>query len=113
MHIHILSDPKTGDTTDVIPFCCDNCHADWCHDNGVKYDGWFGCQEGGDSQEFCAQCGVYCGGGTGENAPCECQTSNIVVNRFLSTEGRKCECGNWLQVPSANLEHLKLKPSTT
>lgn len=111
MHTHYIED-STGDLVDIVPFCCDACHHDWCADNGVPYAGWSGCNEGGDSQEFCASCGVYCGGGTGEDSPCDCQCENIVVNRILSTDGKKCEHGNWIQVPVRFLEHFKFEPQT-
>lgn len=98
MHYHHVK--ENGELVDLVPFCCDSCHRAWCEENGVAYDGWFGCHEGSDSPEFCACCGVYAGGGI----ECDCQCDNVVVNRFRSEHGEKCEHGNWLQVPESYLD---------
>ena len=59
MHIHPIEDDR-GDLVDVVSFCSDFCHRAWCRANNKKYDGWYGCQEGGDGEEFCAHCGEKC-----------------------------------------------------
>ena len=43
-HTFIVSDSK-GQTVDLIPFCSDRCHQQWCQDSGSTYMGWNGCQE--------------------------------------------------------------------
>jgi hypothetical protein len=95
MHVFDIED-ATGDLIDVIPLCSDSCHRDYA---GNEYAGWNGAYES-EFTTYCAQCGVVI---PGEDA-CEHQFANIVVNRFLSDEGEKCEHGNWIQVPAANLE---------
>lgn len=94
MHYHHVED-SSGDLVDLIPLCCDSCHKQYCEAHGLTYGGWNGCNEGGDYSEFCANCGVYAGG----KPECDCQRDNVVVNRFRSEHGEKCDCGNWLQVP--------------
>ena len=54
-HIHLVTD-HNGDTVDIVTFCSDYCHKDWCNVSGVAYDGWYGCQEM-PSPAVCAQCG--------------------------------------------------------
>lgn len=93
MHYHHLT--ERGEVVDLVPFCCDACHRDWCEAEGIAYDGWSGCHEGSDYPEWCASCGTFAGG----TAECDCQRDNILVNRFPSAEGERCECGNWLQIP--------------
>lgn len=34
-----------GELVEVMIFCSDGCHMDWCSSNGVKYGGWNGCHE--------------------------------------------------------------------
>ena len=59
MHIHIIE--HNEDVVDVIPFCSDACHRHWCDANpNYPYDGWSGCNEGGDVEEYCAHCGELC-----------------------------------------------------
>jgi len=99
MHIHCVEDTK-GDVIDVIPFCSDGCHRDYCREHGLAYGGWFGCQEGGDYPEWCAQCGVFAGG----EAECSCQTDNVVVGRFLCDKGEKSEHGHWIQLPASMVD---------
>lgn len=99
MHYHFVEDTK-GDVVDLVSFCCDECHADYCAKNGLRYGGWNGAHEGGDSVEFCMNCGVVAGGGY----ECEHQRDNVIVNRFLSDEGEKCECGHWIQLPTEIVE---------
>ena len=97
MHYHYVTKQwDDNDIEDIVPFCCDSCHRDWCRDNGEKYDGWNGCQEGSDYVEYCANCGVVAGGAY----ICDCQRDNVVVNRILSEHGEQCEHGNWIQLPS-------------
>ncbi len=100
MHIHRVEN-EHGHLEDVIPFCCDNCQRAYCeeHPDIGPYGGWDGCHEGGDSPEWCANCGVWCGG----EAQCEHQLHNVVVNRFLSENGEKCNCGHWVQLPAGRL----------
>ena len=98
MHYHMIED-DTGDLVDIVHFCSDACHRQWCEDNDEKYGGWNGCNEGSDSVEFCDNCGVVAGG----TYECDCQRDNVVVNLFLSEEGEKCEHEHWLQVPACFL----------
>ncbi len=97
MHVHIVENGE-GNVVDAVPFCCDTCHRDWCdkHPDIGPYGGWNGCQEGGDYPEFCANCGVFCGG----ELQCNHQRDNVVVNRFVSDTGEKCQHGNWIQLPA-------------
>lgn len=98
MHYHFINDDR-GELLDIMPFCCDSCHQQWCKENGAEYGGWNGAHESGDYGdylEFCAQCGTVAGG----PYECDCQRDNVVVNRFPSDDGEQCEQhGNWLQVP--------------
>ena len=98
MHYHYMED-ESGDVVDLVPLCSDACHRDWA---GEDYQGWSGCHEGSDSVEFCANCGVVAGG----TYECDCQRDNVVVNRFLSDEGEKCEHGHWLQLPACFLSRV-------
>lgn len=104
MHYHLITD-DTGDVVDLIPFCSDACHQEYCRDHGVPYGGWNGCHEGGDSCEFCANCGVFAGG----TAECECQVRSFVVNRFPSSTGEVCKHGHWLQLPIAHVREFLVK----
>jgi len=95
MHVHYLHDAK-GDVVEIIPFCSDACHQDYCERHpDLKYEGWNGCNEGGDSVEFCAECGVVAGGAY----ECDCQRDNVVVNRIGREHGEQCKHGNWIQLP--------------
>ena len=92
MHYHVVENGP-GNVVDLIPFCSDACHREYCGTHAdLHYDGWNGCQEGGDSVEFCANCGVAAGG----TFACNCQRDNVVVNRFVCADGERCEHGNWL-----------------
>ena len=100
MHYHTVED-ESGDTIDLIPFCSDACNRAYCKQHGLQYQGWYGCHEGSDYPEFCANCGVYAGG----LAPqCDCHAHNVIVNRFPSDTGERCEHGNWIQLPASRLE---------
>lgn len=98
MHEHYIEDSK-GDLTDVVTFCSDSCHRDW-HDvkSRGEYEGWNGSHEGStDYNSYCAQCGVICGCGP---EACDHQRENVLVNRFPTKKGERCEHGNWIQLPS-------------
>lgn len=95
MHYREIDDKK-GDLAELVPFCADSCHREWCYRSNVEYTGWNGAHEGGDSNEYCANCGVIAS--CGEEA-CECQRGNVVVNRFTTEEGEYCEHGNIIQLP--------------
>ena len=97
MHAHYLEDAH-GNLTDAIPFCSDSCHREWCRNASVDYNGWNGAHDSGDSNEYCANCGTIAG--VGEES-CECQESNVIVNRFTTEAGEMCEHGNWIQLPRA------------
>lgn len=99
MHYLHIEDAR-GDVVDLVAFCSDRCHQQWCRGHRVEYGGWNGCQEGPDYPEWCANCGTYAGG----EAECECQRDNVVVNRFLSDDGEKCEHGHWIQLRADMLE---------
>ena len=99
MHIRRLEDAR-GDLADVIPFCSDSCHRDWCQATGTEYAGWDGCHESPDYNSYCAMCGVIAG--CGPDA-CEHQRENLVVNRFVTRDGETCGHGNWIQQPAALL----------
>lgn len=95
MHVHLIEN-GAGNIVDAVPFCSDACHRAYCASHSdLTYGGWHGCQEGGDAVEFCAACGVVCWG-----YDCDCQRDNVVVNRFASDSGEKCEHGNWIQLPA-------------
>lgn len=99
MHYHHVED-AAGDLVDLIPFCCNTCHRNWCQEHGEEYGGWNGAHEGPDYVEFCANCGVVAGG----EYECDHQRDNATVNRVLSERGEKCECGNWIQLPCSYLD---------
>lgn len=98
MHQVIIE--EDGETVDVIELCSDSCAQDYCEREGIEYDGWSGCHET-EFTQWCQNCGVVLIGTDGSE--CEHQRMNVVVNRFLSIEGEKCECGNWIQVPKGFL----------
>jgi len=96
MHVHEIED-EHGDLADVVPFCSDACHREWCAESSAyPYAGWNGAREGGDANEYCANCGVIASCGEGA---CEHQRDNVVVNRFTSQLGIACDHGNWIQLP--------------
>jgi len=92
MHHHRIEDER-GDLVDLVTLCSDACHRDYAGDD---YQGWSGCHET-EFNDWCQQCGVVI---PGQDA-CECQLHNVVVNRFLSDTGEKCEHGHWIQVPAS------------
>lgn len=102
MHYYFIEDCH-GELVALVPFCSDSCHRQWCNDNGVEYLGWNGAHENGDSAEYCHCCGVIAGA---SEECCEHQTDNVVVNRFPSTAGEKCDCGNWIQLPESIVAKL-------
>lgn len=53
-HYRTLED-KQGDLIDLIPFCGDACHRDYCLEHGLEYQGWNGCHETSYDQ-ICAKC---------------------------------------------------------
>jgi hypothetical protein len=95
MHEFYIED-ATGDLVGAVALCSDSCLRDYSLEN---YAGWNGAHET-EFTTYCAQCGVVI---PGEDS-CDHQIRNVVVNRFPSDTGEKCEHGNWIQVPSANLE---------
>jgi hypothetical protein len=94
MHLHYIED-ESGDLVELVEFCSDACNRDH---SGSAYQGWSGCHES-EVTTYCANCGVVI---AGQDA-CEHQASIVVVNRFTSETGERCEHGNWIQLPSANL----------
>jgi len=102
MHYHHIEDVD-GELFDLVPFCSDSCHRSWCEANDETYDGWFGCQEGSDGVEWCIECGVVAGGLDVET----CQMNILVVNRFRSDAGERCNehhGEHWIQLPTDRLE---------
>ena len=97
MHEHYIED-ENGELVDVIPLCSDACHRNYA---GSDYAGWSGCHET-EFTTYCAQCGVVI---PGQDA-CEHQTLNVVVNRFRSEEGERCEHGSWIQLPADRLAYV-------
>jgi len=57
MHIHREED-ATGDLVDIVEFCGDWCHRQWCSDHDKPYDGWDGCHEASTSN-LCVECGTF------------------------------------------------------
>ena len=53
-HIHLIEDNK-GDTIDYFYFCSDWCNKDFCGNNSLKYNGWYGLVEH-DSDQICKNC---------------------------------------------------------
>jgi len=100
MHIRQLEDAR-GDLADVIPFCSDSCHREWCQATGTEYGGWDGCHESPDYNSYCAMCGVIAGCGP---EACKHQRENLIVNRFTTEDGEMCRHGNWVQVPRRLLD---------
>ena len=48
---------SAGDVVDLVPFCGDFCHRNWCDYKGdVEYEGWDGCHETFEDYG-CANCG--------------------------------------------------------
>ena len=54
-HIHRITD-NAGDLIDIVTFCRDSCHRQYCTDTGAAYAGWDGCHEI-YSPATCASCG--------------------------------------------------------
>ena len=96
MHIHSIQ--EDGQTVEQFDLCSDACNRQFA---GEGYAGWNGAHEA-EFTTYCASCGVAI---PGEDA-CEHQLTNVVVNRFLSDEGEKCEHGNWIQLPASYLGRL-------
>jgi len=99
MHTHAIENER-GDLVDLLTFCSDSCHRAM---TGAAYSGWDGCHET-EHTTYCAACGVVI---PGEDA-CACQRSNVVVNRFVSADGEKCEHGSWIQVPVSMLDRAPI-----
>lgn len=93
MHLHYVEDER-GDLVDAVTLCSDACNRDYA---GESYAGWNGCHES-EFTTYCAACGVVI---PGLEDACEHQRDNVVVNRFASETGEKCEHGNWIQLPSS------------
>lgn len=53
-HVHFIEDDG-GDLVDLVHFCSDWCHRDWCQETGTTYEGWNGCHEI-YRPEWCATC---------------------------------------------------------
>lgn len=101
MHMHMIED-ENGDTVDALYFCSDSCHRAHVGDD---YAGWAGCHES-EYTTWCDHCGVVIPGRLfmdHKGQPCECQSANVVVNRFRSEHGEKCHHGNWIQLPMSYL----------
>lgn len=94
MHEHYLYDDE-GDLTDVVPFCCDACHREWCGAQGEEYDGWNGCHEGADYPQWCANCGARCGIGIETDCDGDC----VPVGVYPPYD-RKCEHGYAYYLPA-------------
>ena len=102
MHYHYLEDDN-GELVDVVPFCSDACHRDYCNQTDEDYQGWSGANEGSEEVDYCALCGVVAGG----DGMAECQIANVVVNRLLSENGERCsehDEAHWIQLPASYLE---------
>ena len=54
--MHYLEVILDDDLVDLIPFCSDWCHQQYCRAHDVEYEGWNGCHEGSDAAEYCANC---------------------------------------------------------
>lgn len=96
MHVEPVLDEQ-GDVVDHHTFCSASCHRLWCYKLDKPYDGWAGTSCETDSRTYCEQCGIYVGGGTGEEEPCSCLSQNVVVNRIPEPYNIYCEHGNVLQ----------------
>lgn len=55
-HYHEVNDTRTGDLLDLIVFCSDWCHRQWCQETANTYEGWNGCHEL-EFTDWCANCG--------------------------------------------------------
>jgi hypothetical protein len=97
MHMLMIQDAR-GDVVDVLVFCSNACHAEHAAEHGLSYDGWNGAHES-DSTEWCVQCGTVASVGIEDNDACDCLRNNVVVNRFRSETGERCEHGNFIQLP--------------
>ena len=54
-HIHRITD-NAGELIDIVTFCTDRCHRQYCTDTGAVYGGWDGCNDM-QSPATCASCG--------------------------------------------------------
>ena len=100
-HQHCVNDPISGDIVDIVVFCSDACHKEWCANplNDETYEGWSGCHEC-EHTEYCAQCGVVL---PGYEDACDHQRDNVVVNRFRVSERELCPHGNIMQLAADEL----------
>jgi len=64
--VHSVVD-KNGDLIDLVYFCGDFCHQQWCKETDHPYDGWNGCHEI-QHNETCADCGALIKGASNESA---------------------------------------------
>jgi hypothetical protein len=53
-HYYEIND-REGQLVDLVPFCSDWCHEQWCRDNGRSYEGWNGAHEHPYNDE-CVNC---------------------------------------------------------
>lgn len=84
---------------DVIPFCSEGCRNDFARRHA--YGEALYMESDNSVNEYCAECGVVMIGP--DDDWCECQRDNIVVNRFISGNGERCEHDNWIQLPAENV----------
>jgi len=61
LHAFHVEDSR-GDLVDLVPFCSDSCHRQWCRDTGAEYRGWNGCMERPDYDQECASCSARIAG---------------------------------------------------
>jgi hypothetical protein len=99
MHEHYLED-DFGDLVDIVPFCSDSCHRDWCATNDETYGGWNGCHET-EFDQWCASCGVIIGGfqsAEDDDPDGECDHRYpVIVNLIGEPEAEYCEHGTLIR----------------
>jgi hypothetical protein len=107
MSHEIQIDDANGELIDIVNVCTDSCNRTYCVRVELTYQGWSGCHEL-EHTDYCANCGVVLPGFAGDSngESCADQDSNIVVARFRSDDGEKCERHNgrhWIQLPASML----------
>lgn len=91
MHIAEYIEDANGNILEYMMVCSDSCHRNYCDRVGIVYGGWNGCHEGGDTGEYCVQCGVRMSVDT--DSDCDGTCIPFVVNIISPDPARVCAHG--------------------
>ena len=108
-HVLFIEETIGGyqELVDAIDVCTDTCARTYARRIDVPYRGWNGAHEV-ETTTWCANCGVVLPGFDDDfsHDPCVEQSANVVLARFRSEDGEKCDRHNGahvIQQPSRNL----------